>query len=69
MDSRHYPLPSIVQQDGHAIGGPHPDCHTGKRGHQGIVSFEILPREVRPVDDRDFRPVDLMSRYDGIRQD
>ena len=43
----------VVQQNGNAVGRADADRDSGKVRDEGVISLQVLPRQVRPVDDRD----------------
>ena len=57
----------IMEQDGHAVCGPHADRQSGDIRDQGIESLQIVAAHFSG-DDGDVRSMDLMRRQDGIRE-
>ena len=69
MDCCYHALDRIVKEYRDTVGSPDSYGYTGKPTDESIITFQIRPRQVRPVYDSDSVSVYLMPLDDRIRQD
>ncbi len=53
MYGRYYTFPRIVKENRDTVGRSYSYSHSRKICNQGIITFEIFPRHIRPVYDSD----------------